>query len=205
LDTSVLVAAFSDFRASARAREFRPLRPFTKGEEIKARLIARGTLLAVLALALMWVGYSVWEKVTHKKPEVRHLADGTVASLSADTRLLTAPRFPADREFSLDGEALLKVRAARGPLIVRTRLMRLKVVGSSTLLITARSRETGEQVEVLDGEVIVSKNYPSSYRVPDDLHGGEMSMVNETIDLMEKETVDASSLREIRERASRLR
>jgi hypothetical protein len=58
---------------------------------------------------------------------------------------------------------------------------------------------------VLSGEVIVSKNYPSSYRVPDDLHGGEMSMVNETIDLMEKENVDPASLANIRGQANRLR
>ena len=57
----------------------------------------------------------------------------------------------------------------------------------------------------LDGEVIVSKSYPSSYRVPDDLHGGEMSMVNQTIDLMEKENVDPPSLARIREQAGKLK
>jgi hypothetical protein len=41
--------------------------------------------------------------------------------------------------------------------------------------------------------------------VPDDLHGGEMSMVNETIDLMEKENVDPASLANIRGQANRLR
>jgi len=54
---------------------------------------------------------------------------------------------------------------------------------------------------VLNGEVIASKSYPSPYRIPDDLHGGEMSMVNETLDLIDKETIEVSSLREIRERA----
>lgn len=83
--------------------------------------------------------------------------------------------------------------------------MHLEVRGASTLAVTAWSRETGEQVEVLSGEVIVSKNYASPYRVPDDLHGGEMSMVNVTIDLMEKENVDAPSLAGIRERATRLK
>jgi hypothetical protein len=85
-------------------------------------------------------------------------------------------------------------------LIVRTRLMRLEVRSASALAITARSRESGEEVEVLDGDVIVRKNYASSYQVPDHLHGGEMSMVNETIDLMEKERMDAASMMRIRER-----
>lgn len=162
-------------------------------------------MLGALILASIGVGYSVWRKPGHEPPEVRHLADGTVASLGADTRLRTASGFPSPRELSLDGEGLLEVPAGGRPLIVRTRLMYLEVRGSSTLDITARSRETGEQVEVLSGEVIVRKNYPSTYRVPDDLHGGEMSMVNETIDLMEKETVDAPSLTSMRERASRLK
>lgn len=162
-------------------------------------------MLGALILASAGVGYSVWRKSTRTPPEVRHLADGTVAWLGADTRLRTAAEFPSRRELSVDGEGLLKVPAEGQPLIVRTRLMHLEVHGSSTLAITAWSRETGEQVEVLSGEVLVSKNYASPYRVPDDLHGGEMSMVNETIDLMEKENVDPSSLARIRERANRLR
>ena len=172
---------------------------------IGAHLTARQALLGALVLASMGVGYSVWRKPRHEPPEIRHLADGTVASLGADTRLLTAAGFPSPRALSLDGEGLLKVPAGGQPLIVRTRLMHLEVRGASTLAITAWSRETGEQVEVLSGEVIVNKNYVSAYRVPDDLHGGEMSMVNETIDLMEKENVDPQSLARLRERARRLK
>jgi len=172
----------------------------------EARFLARWAVLGALVLAAsVGVGYSVWHKHMREPPEVHHLADGTIASLGADTRLRTAAGFPSRRELSLDGEGLLKVPASGQPLIVRTRLMHLEVRGASILAITAWARETGEQVEVLSGEVIVSKNYPSSYRVPDDLHGGEMSMVNETIDLMEKENIDPPSLAGIRARANRLR
>ena len=170
-----------------------------------SRAIVRAALVAALALGSMWVAYRVWRKPTGTPPEIRHLGDGTIASLGADTRLLALAGFPSRRELSLDGEALLKVPAGGQPLIVRTRLMHLEVRAPSTLALTAWSRETGEEVEVLSGEVIVSKSYASPYRVPDDLHGGEMSMVNRTIDLMEKETVDAPSLTSIRERASRLK
>lgn len=172
---------------------------------LEARNIAWCALLGALVLAAIGVGYGVWRKPWREPPAIRHLADGTVASLGADTRLRTAAGFPSPRELSLDGEALLEVPAAARPLTVRTRLMHLEVRGASTLAITAWSRETGEQVEVLSGEVIVSKNYASPYRVPDDLHAGEMSMVNETIDLMEKENVDLPSLARIRERARRLK
>ena len=166
--------------------------------------MARWALLGALVVASIGVGYTVWRKPARKPPEIRYLADGTVALLEADTRLRPAAGFPSPREASLDGEGLLEVPAGRQPLIVRTHLMHLEVRGASTLAITAWSRETGEQVEVLSGEVIVSKNYASTYRVPDDLHGGEMSMVNETIDLMEKENIDPPSLARIRARADRL-
>jgi FecR-like protein len=171
---------------------------------LKARVTARWALLGALLIAFLSVGYDAWRKPMTEPPRIRHLEDATVASLGADTRFIPEAGFPARREASLDGEALLRVSAIGRPLIVRTRLMRLEVLGSSTLAITARSRESGEEVEVLDGEVIVSKNYPSSYRVPDDLHGGEMSMVNATIDLMEKEHMDPASLESIRERARAL-
>lgn len=172
---------------------------------VDSRVIVRTVWVAALALGSMWAVYGVWRKPTGTPPEIRHLGDGTVASLGANTRLLALAGFPSRRAISLDGEGLLRVPATGQPLIIRTRLMHLEVRGPSTLAVTAWSRETGEQVEVLSGEVIVSKNYPSSYRVPDDLHGGEMSMVNQTIDLMEKETVDAPSLTSLRERASRLK
>jgi hypothetical protein len=172
---------------------------------LNARLMARWALLGTLLLITMWIGYVAWRKPASHPPQTRHLPDGTIAALQADTRLVTAAGFPSPREISLDGWALLKVPAAPQALIVRTHLMRLEVRGPSTLAITARSQESGEQVEVLDGEVIVSKNYSSSYRVPDDLHGGEMSMVNVTIDLMEKESIDAQSRERLRKRASALR
>jgi hypothetical protein len=85
--------------------------------------------------------------------------------------------------------------AVADPLIVRSRLLKLIVTGPSTLRIVARSHETGEQVEVLSGHVVAYKNYPSSYAEPDHLQAGEMSMVNQTIDLMEKEKFDPATLR----------
>jgi hypothetical protein len=172
---------------------------------LDTRLIFRAALVGALVLGSTWAGHTLWRRPAHNPPEVRHLADGTVASLAADTRLRTAAGFPSPRELSLDGEGLLKVPTSERLLIIQTRLMHLEVRGPSTLAITARSRETGEQVEVLSGEVVVSKNYASPYQVPDDLHGGEMSMVNQTIDLMEKENMDPVSLTSLRERANRLK
>ncbi len=125
--------------------------------------------------------------------QVHRLADGTIASFAAGTRLIPAQRFPDRRDVWVDGKALLEVPETRGPLTIRTPLLRIEVLRPSTLLVTARPRQAGEAVRVLNGEVIVGKRYPSHYPVPDDLHAGEMAMVNFTIDLMEKEPIGARS------------
>jgi hypothetical protein len=73
--------------------------------------------------------------------------------------------------------------------------MILTVTGASALRVTARSNETGEEADVLSGHVEARKAYPSRQNEPDTLLAGEEVMVNETIDLQEKETTDVPSLR----------
>ena len=67
--------------------------------------------------------------------------------------------------------------------------------GDSALRLTAYSRETGEQVQVVCGDVLARKNYPSRFDEPDRLAAGQMSMVNQTIDLMEKENFKPGEVR----------
>ncbi len=69
-------------------------------------------------------------------------------------------------------------------------LLVLTVTGDSALRVAAWSKETGEQVEVLQGHVQANKSYASPYSMPDVLVDGEMTMINRTIDLMEKEKTD---------------
>lgn len=169
------------------------------------RSLLRRTLLGALVLVSIATGLALWRRAVDDTPQVHRLADGTVASFATGTRLLPAQGFPGRREVSVAGKVLLKVPAARGPLTIRTPLLRIEVIRPSTLLVTARSRQAGEAVRVLNGEVIVGKRYPSPYPAPDDLHAGEMAMVNRTIDLMEKETIGARSLARLREWAKTLR
>jgi hypothetical protein len=129
-------------------------------------------------------------------PHAIHLADGTEAFFLSDTRVEPAATYPQPREIRVDGDAFLRVPAASGPLIVRTRLFVLTVTGDSALRVKAYWKQTGEQVEVLSGHVQAKKSYPSSYSEPDELASGEMSMVNQTIDLMEKEKFDPAPLRQ---------
>lgn len=128
-------------------------------------------------------------------PQRLSLADGTEAFYLSNTSIKPADVYPRTRELKIDGEAFIRTPETGHPLTIRTRLMVLTVTGASALRVTARSNETGEEADVLYGHVEARKAYPSRQSEPDSLGAGEEVMVNETIDLQEKETADLSSLR----------
>lgn len=128
-------------------------------------------------------------------PELMRLADGTEVYYLSNTKVSPANSYPRPREIKIDGEAFLRVPAAAEPLVVRSRLLVLTITGRTALRLTARSHETGEEADVLYGRVEAKKAYPSRQSEPDTLSAGEEVMVNETIDLQEKETADLASLR----------
>jgi ferric-dicitrate binding protein FerR (iron transport regulator) len=128
-------------------------------------------------------------------PELLHLPDGTDVFYLSNTKVKPANFYPRVREIKIDGEAFIRAPAAAEPLVVHTRLLVLTVTGSTALRVTARSSETGEEADVLYGHVEARKAYHSPQNEPDMLAGGEEVMVNETIDLQEKETTDLASLR----------
>jgi ferric-dicitrate binding protein FerR (iron transport regulator) len=130
------------------------------------------------------------------EPREMLLADGTQIVLLNGTRALPAKGFPKTREIQLqgEGEVFIKARQQDRPLIVRTGLMVLTVEGDSAFRGTVSSEQIGEQAEVLYGHVRAAKAYASQFNEPDVLVGGEMSMVNRSIDLMEKETFDRAEL-----------
>lgn len=128
-------------------------------------------------------------------PELLRLTDGTEVYYLSNTKVSPANSYPRPREIKIDGEAFLRVPAAAEPLVVRSRLMVLTITGRTALRVTARSHETGEEADVLYGHVEARKAYPSRQSEPDTLLAGEEVMVNETIDLQEKETADLASLR----------
>jgi hypothetical protein len=156
----------------------------------------RNTLIACAALLGAGV-ITVLAFRTHTTPTPRllRLADGTEIFYLSDTLIAPSSSYPATRELKIDGEAFVRVSAGTQPLTIRTRLMVLKVTGASALRVTARSKETGEEADVLSGQVEATKAYPSRQNDPDTLLAGQEVMVNETIDLQEKETADVPSLR----------
>jgi len=128
-------------------------------------------------------------------PQLLRLPDGTEVFYLSNTKVQPANAYPKQREIKIDGEAFIRATADAQPLVLRTRLMILTVTGRSALRVTARSNETGEEADVLYGQVEAKKAYPSRQNEPDILLAGEEVMVNETIDLQEKETADLPTLR----------
>jgi hypothetical protein len=153
-------------------------------------LLASATLLCVGVLGVL--AFRVYRA---PMPRLMRLADGTEIFYLSDTFVEPSSSYPSTRELKIDGEAFVRASAGAQPLIIRSRLMVLKVTGASALRVTARSSETGEEADVLSGQVEATKAYPSRQNEPDVLLGGQEVMVNQTIDLQEKETADIPGLR----------
>lgn len=150
-----------------------------------------GRWQARLALSLAVYGTTACSP----SPRLLRFEDGTEVFYLSNTSVQSAASYPRSRELKIDGEAFVRAAADEKPLVIRTRLMMLTVTGASALRVIARSNETGEEADVLYGHVEARKAYPSRQNEPDTLLAGEEVMVNETIDLQEKETADLPSLR----------
>ncbi len=157
----------------------------------------RRRMLLTSAAVLCVAALGVLALRAYRTPQSRllRLADGTQIFYLSDTVITPSSSYPAPREIQIDGEAFVRTSEGSQPLIIRSRLMVLKVTGASALRVTARSRETGEEADVLFGQVEATKAYPSQQNEPDVLLAGQEVMVNQTIDLQEKETADVPSLR----------
>jgi hypothetical protein len=156
----------------------------------------RRVLLAGAALLCVGIiGVLAFRAYRAPEPRLLRLADGTEIFYLSNTLVTPSSSFPNPRELKIDGEAFVRVSDGAQPLTIRTRLMVLKVTGASALRVTARSSETGEEADVLSGQVEATKAYPSKQNEPDILLAGQEVMVNQTIDLQEKETADVPTLR----------
>ncbi len=165
---------------------------------LRVHKVSSGRRYALIAAAVLCAGIlGVFAYRAYRAPEPRlmSLADGTEIFYLSDTQIAPSIDYPKTRELRIDGEAFVRVSAGAQPLTIRTRLMVLKVTGATALRVTAHSNETGEEADVLFGHVEATKAYASRENEPDILLDGQEVMVNETIDLQEKETADLPGLR----------
>ena len=153
-----------------------------------------GLTLAVAIVACGGVVAALYAYFT-PKPRLLRLSDGTEVFYLSNTVIQPAADYPHPREIKIDGEAFIRAAAASQPLVVRSRLLVLTVIGETALRVIAHSNETGEEADVLSGHVEARKAYRSPQNEADTLLDGQEVMVNQTIDLQEKETADVPSLR----------
>jgi hypothetical protein len=139
---------------------------------------------------------TVWIKETDSTPN--HDWD-VYYSQSTKFQPAKTVRLP-DRDFQLDGEVFLIWRNGdKRPFTIRTRQLIITLQSPTARLhIDAFAASPGEQADLLEGEVKVTKSYHSSTDdEPEILHSGDMVMINRDIDLMEKETLDSAERRAV--------
>ena len=149
---------------------------------------------ALLALTLLGVSaYLLTQSGSSSRRDV-HLSDGTRFVFRGDSHVVVDPAYPNPRRVQVDGDVFMSIPTASSPMTVTSRLLRLDIPGAAELRHSAHSKEAGEQVQVLCGQVTAHKNYASSHAEPDALTANTMSMVNQSIDLMEKEVFSPGEL-----------
>ena len=159
----------------------------------KHLLLTGAITVAVLAVAVVIV---LMRTHASSEPQELLLADGTQVILLNGTHVVPSEGFPQNRDIQIQGtgDVFVKARAQDKPLIVRTGLLILTVEGESAFRAAVSAEKIGEQAEVLYGHVEAAKAYESRFSEPDVLVAGEMSMINRSIDLMEKEKFDPTEL-----------
>lgn len=132
------------------------------------------------------------------------LPDGTQVLKRPQTVLRPSKLFNKDdRTIELDGEALFVVQSFSGkPFIIHTRNLVITVQAAGTRLhVDAYASSPGEEVDLLEGKIQVTKSYHSSTdNEPEVLVAGEMVMINRDIDLMEKEKLEPAERKVVEKR-----
>jgi transmembrane sensor len=139
----------------------------------------------------------VYESGTEARKEAL-LPDGTKLIMHAGTTLRVSDKFSrGEREVWLEGDAMFEVNAEAGkPFILHTRNLLIQVLGTK-FRVDAKKDEAGEEVDLISGKLKVSKTYHSDTdNEPETIQTGEMVMINRDIDLMEKEKMNGTELKD---------
>lgn len=89
-----------------------------------------------------------------------------------------------------DGDMIFEIHRKDLPFVVNTRILQLTVLKAGVFRVEAYHKDNGEKVDVLEGVVRAKKRYESQFPEPDTVRKAEMVMINDQIDLMEKEKED---------------
>lgn len=94
------------------------------------------------------------------------------------------------KQAEADGDMVFMIGQKDIPFVVNTRILQLTVLKPSVFRVEAFHKDNGEKVDVLQGMVRAAKRYKSQFPEPDTVRNSEMVMINDQIDLMEKEKED---------------
>ena len=126
---------------------------------------------------------------------IRIPAFGTVF-LKPNTTIGLAKGFGVDnRDIDLDGEAFFDMKVMGAPVRLHTKDLDVLVLWAARFRVDGYRGKPGEEVDVLDGQLRVTKNYHSDTdSTTESLGPGEMVMINRDIDLMEKEKMSQEEI-----------
>lgn len=127
------------------------------------------------------------------------LPDSSRVKISDGTTIVVGAGFSkGNRTVDLDGEGMFLVRAGTGDrFVVTTKNLFIQGPGTKFRVDAVRSRP-GEEVDLLDGLLVVRKMYHSDLDSAQEvLRSGDMLMINREIDLMEKEKMDTGDIRKV--------
>ncbi len=183
---------------------FRILKDIKTGFGRGSGLLLAGLLLLAMACrdraALVNIGAGTRYTNGTGHRQVISLPDGSKVAMNDGTTLeLSAGFGKTGRDLELDGLAFFEVSGVAGtPFVVHTRNLKIEVLGTR-FRVDAYRKDAGEEVDLLEGKLRVSKSYHSdSDNEPEQLEAGEMVMINRDIDLMEKEKLKPEELDKIK-------
>ncbi len=150
-------------------------------------------------------GAPVYKSGSEKRMKIS-LPDGTELVLHAGTTIRLSKGFGVKGgELWLEGEAMFDVHGDTisemhgdegNGFVIHTKNLRIEVQMSGRSKVDAYPDKSGEEVDLLSGKLKVTKSYHSdSDNEPELIQTGEMLMINRDIDLMEKEKMDGTEMK----------
>jgi transmembrane sensor len=128
------------------------------------------------------------------------LPDNSHVKLNSGTTVVLGAKFVnGNRVVDLDGEAMFEVHVMPGKLFVVTTKNLLIVGPGMKFRVEAVRSRPGEEVDLLEGQLKISKSYHSDLdSVAEELGSGDMLMINREIDLMEKEKMKPDEIEKVK-------
>lgn len=155
-------------------------------------------------------------------PQTVTLPDGSHVVLLDGTVIAVAKGFGKEgRDVDIDGQGMFFVRAPGTtgtsgnmwgkPFVVHTGNLMIEVLDTAggggggdwdaRFAVDAVRKQAGEETDLLDGKLRVSKSYHSDTdSLPEQLTAGDMVMINREIDLMEKEKMNGQEENKVKEK-----